>query len=106
MSREQSSELAFPYRITVLCSWYSDQHASSLRKTDRAGRLVSEVVHFRRPGIAKNRFDLDLATQAGVSPSTGSEHRVQAVNQDQSALFFRQRPQIRDSEGRSAGQGR
>ena len=34
MSHGQSSELALPYRIAVLCSWYSDQHASSLRKTN------------------------------------------------------------------------
>lgn len=34
LSHEQFSELAIPYRIAVLCSWYSDQHASSLRKTN------------------------------------------------------------------------
>jgi hypothetical protein len=34
MSHEQSSELALPYRVTVFCSWYGDQHASRLRKAN------------------------------------------------------------------------
>ena len=100
MSHGQSSELALPYRIAVLCSWYSDQHASGLRKTNRYLRdfsvprscarrswVIGSIApirseHFRLALKSRHRFydGVDALPTASMCQSGGVEHHLREAS--------------------------